>query len=260
MNDDTPRRVRKIKGTMHGTVEHVTVAPDGADVRWDDGQSSWSHWGNLVLLASDETPAERPRADRWELAPEPEPGTVVQDRNGMVWVRDTHARGWFRGGSNRNVAPWSTVLSGAPLVRLVPADEPTQVPDDVARRWRAERDEARERYSTLRDAALKVVTATSAETRRATITALGHALDRVMGVGEPAPVSTHDRDAILKRAAATSDRHRKAVVSAARRVLDAVDNDSEAVLVPMTDLRNAVAALDRYQSLAERCLTETGTD
>lgn len=111
---------------------------------------------------SDETPAEQPRADRWELAPEPEPGTVVQDRDGMLWVRDADGHSWLRGGSNRAVAPWSTVLSGAPLIRLVPADEPPQVPDDVARRWRAERDEARERYSTIRDAILEGMTGTSA--------------------------------------------------------------------------------------------------
>lgn len=209
---------------------------------------------------NDETPAEQPRADRWELAPEPEPGTVVQDRNGAVWTRRMNSYGWTRAGVE-GLVTWATVLSGAPLARLVPAG--AAMPDADLRRVTDERDQARanlRRYlgtRTLRDAARKVVsdygrawTGTNRELDNSV-----RALRRLLGeddAGTGPRVVTYDRDAILERAAETLSRHRRAVVAAARRVLDAVDNDSD-VDIPIFKLRAAMIAMDRH-------LTETMTD
>lgn len=197
---------------------------------------------------TDETPA-----DRWDvshLPPEPEPGTAVQATGGRAWVRNPGG-GHQRWASGSESVSWERlVMTRGPLVRLVPAVEARDDGPALAQRDELLRtvDSLRNtvaRYRgtpAMREAARKVVSATSADERTQAVGVLGRTLDEAdresRAVAEPVP----------ERSVQTSNLRRD-VVRAARRVLDKVapwDEPSDADLGPeLNDLRRVVAELDR---------------
>lgn len=189
---------------------------------------------------TDETPA-----DRWDMPPEPKPGTVLAGSTGVVYRREPE-RGWRRTDSTNRLG-WHQVLADAPLVRLVPADEPRD--DGPAL---VERDEllrtvdglrntlARYRGTTAMHAAARRVVDTSGVAQMDAIYALRRLLDEPT---EPRTV-TYDRSEDPTAGRATSAL-RRGVVRAARRVLDAVDAGTHTTPA-LADLRGAVRALDDH--------------
>lgn len=201
-------------------------------------------------------PASTP-ADRWELPPEPDPGTVVQDREGTIWTRSGHGRGWTNSDGS-TVASWSSVLGFAPLVRLVPAEQHDAGTDAELRMVTNQRDQllrtvdqlrnvvARYRGTPqLREAALRVVGATSADARMRAIEKLGTVLDlgTADGIHQDPGAFT---EPMLQRAVTISNLRRN-VVHVARRVLDKAAQGAHTDLdLVLGDLRYAVKTLDEF--------------
>lgn len=199
-------------------------------------------------------------ADRWELPPQPDPGTVVQDREGTIWTRSANGRGWVNTDGS-TVAAWSTVLGLAPLVRLVPADASrTDVGTDAELRMTTnQRDQllrtvdqlrnALARYRgtpQMREAARRVVSATSTDERMRAIDRLGTVLDLATAERLDQDPSEFAEPALQR--AVTISNLRRNVVHIARRVLDKTaegDTITEATPV-LGDLRYAVKTLDEF--------------
>lgn len=239
MSEFTPGdRVRRAKGTQTGTV--TTVALDGARVQWDDGESRWMEPRHIAHVETEET-----TVGRWEMPVEPELGAVVAGRN-SVWKRRKNGAGWHRVGSDQT-SGWSMVLTDAPLVRLVPADEPVKPDADTERdallRTVDGLRDTLARYRgtpALRDAAKELVLAetySASDKERSDLRRrLWAALDTVDEEGR----DTSTRAGYLRRD----------VVRNARHVLDKVSSGaapSDAELEPALDaLRYAMADLDEH--------------